>query len=263
MDDNHKRLITASARKYLGVYGVSVIPLGLQATEAMPEKERIDRAKRPQQPWTQWQDRQATPQEVASWGSENIGLVTGKISGVVVVDCESREDAEWFWRERGKTNTMVQTPRGFHLYFAWPGSAVPNAQRIENRYDVRGDGGYVVAPPSIVNGKKYRFVDNLSMRDPSELPQFNMRWRYPDGEPVASGQEQRRKVTDGVAYINTMRAVAGQCGHNTTWKAVQRLRDSGMSESEALAAMVDWNKTNCDPPWSTAELLHKVRGVYA
>src|SRR5256885_13664451 len=39
---------------------------------------------------------------------------------------------------------------GSHAYFAHPGSSVPNsAGRLGEGLDVRGDGGYVVAPPSL------------------------------------------------------------------------------------------------------------------
>lgn len=266
--DGHRRLIQKSALKYLSVYGVSVIPLGLPIKDGMPEKQVIDHHKRPDRPWSQWQTRQATPAEVESWHSLNLGLVTGAISGVIVVDCESPEDARWFWRERGKANCIVQTPRGYHMYFQTPGQHVPNAQRIEGKYDIRGDGGYVVCPPSIVNGKQYRFLEHHSMCSPLEMVKFRMEWRYPKGgeqQQVNTGPlpNEKKMIRDGLAYIKTMHAVSGAAGHKTTWKACQRLRDSGMSETEALAAMMEWNQTNCDPPWSTAELLHKVKGVYA
>ena len=66
-----------------------------------------------------------------------------------------------------------------------------------------------------------------------------------------------------MAYIAKIVAVAGQGGHNETWRAVQRLKDSELSEAEALLAMQEWNRTNAKPPWSDRELLHKIRGVYA
>jgi hypothetical protein len=249
-DVERQELISKSAAKYLRAYNVSVIPL------------RDD--KRPDRPWVDYQNRQASVDEAINWSATNIGIVTGAISGIVVVDCESREDATWFWKERGQSNVMVQTPRGFHLYFRTPGCHVPNAQRVEGRYDIRGDGGYVVAPPSIVNGKQYAFVNGLSMRPASEMVPFRMEWRYPPNQTQSQGPQPRenRKVTDGVAYIRTMHAIAGQAGHNMTYKAVCRLRDAGMTATEALAAMIEWNQTNADPAWTTAELLHKVNGVY-
>lgn len=262
--EKHKRLIAASAKRYLNDFAVSVIPLGRSEHSQMTEKERIQAGKRPAGEWEQFQQRSATVEESQSWNCTNIGLVTGAISGIIVVDCESREDAEWFFKQRGgRSNTIVQTPRGFHFYFYSNGQTVPNAQRIEGRYDIRGDGGYVVAPPSIVNGKQYRFVAGHSMRQQTEMVPFQMRWRYPgDGAGEAASSKDRKAITNGLAYIKTFHAVGGQGGHNTTFKAVNRLKDSGMSEGEAMAALIEWNQTNCDPPWTVAELLHKLKSVY-
>ena len=51
-------------------------------------------------------------------------------------------------------------------------------------------------------------------------------------------------------------------GHGATWIVVNRLRDAGLGEAEALLALQRWNRTDADPPWSDAELLHKVVDVY-
>ena len=52
------------------------------------------------------------------------------------------------------TPWQTQTSRGFHLWYRHPGVRVPNRARIETRdgrlaIDVRGDGGYVIAPGSV------------------------------------------------------------------------------------------------------------------
>lgn len=246
---DRQEFIRKCAARYIEKYDVSVIPLGREKRPAVAS-------------WEPWQHRVATIDEVNQWRCDNIGLVTGEVSGIVVVDCERREDAKWFYNNCGRTNTIVQTPRGFHLYFQWPGCHVANAQRLQGKYDIRGDGGYVVAPPSVVNDKQYKFVDNCPMRDAVDLPLFDMRWRYPDGDKAPQPRESKQ-IRDGVRYIKTFRAVAGEAGHSATYKAACYLKESGLSEAEALAAMIEWNQTNCDPPWSTAELLHKIKGAYS
>lgn len=62
----------------------------------------------------------------------------------------------------------------------------------------------------------------------------------------------------GPAYIAHIRAISGQGGHNATFRAACKLRDSGLGEAEALAALVEWNETNAQPKWTVKELLHKV-----
>lgn len=119
----------AEAVCYVFRDGFSVIPMGQD--------------KKPLIKWKEYQDRKPTFEEIVAWPDTcNLAIITGAISSIVVVDCESREDAEWFYRNRGKTPCVVQTRRGFHLYFRHPGQPVKNAQRVEDRYDVRGDGGY-------------------------------------------------------------------------------------------------------------------------
>jgi hypothetical protein len=95
----------------------------------------------------------------------NIGLVTGAASGVWVLDVDGEEgeaslhDLES--RHGGVPTTMMaQTARGFHSYFKMPSYQIPNsASMIGAKLDVRGDGGYVVAPPSVhQSGHVYRWL---------------------------------------------------------------------------------------------------------
>ena len=74
--------------------------------------------------------------------------------------------------------------------------------------------------------------------------------------------DSERKIVDGVAYIKNIVAQQGQGGDKETYRAACKLQESGMTESEALAALVDWNRTNATPPWSTSDLLYKVRRAY-
>lgn len=243
--------ILAAAVDYVFRHGMSVIPVS--------QESKIPAIK-----WKRYQDSKPTFGEIADWPADvNVGIVTGEVSGIVVVDCESREDAEWFYTTRGKSPTVVQTKRGFHFYFKHPGGTVQNAIRVEGKYDVRGDGGYVLAPPSIHSAGQYAWKQPLNY---AALPQFDRAWR-PDTQPgsMASSKE----IADGVAYIATIKAVAGQGAHNDTYRAACVLRASGMSESEAFVALQQWSRTNVfnkdgvTPfPWSERDLLHKIRDAY-
>jgi len=87
-------------------------------------------------------------------GDKNIGIVTGKVSGLVVVDIDSEEGMEAWKRHAPNPEDIqtptVKTPHGTHLYFRHPGNGYigNNTRRIEG-CDLRADGGYVVAPPSV------------------------------------------------------------------------------------------------------------------
>lgn len=224
--------------------GLSVMPIG---------EDKIPAIK-----WRDLQERLPTEEELLSWPRHNLGIITGSISGIVVVDCESREDAEWFHRERGQSDVMVKTKRGFHFYFSHPGGRVGNAQRVEGRYDIRGDGGYVMAPPSVHSDGSYSWVrDQVGMVGQC-LPNFDPAWSPPPADDFQSD----KKIRDGVAYISKIKAISGQGGHDDTYRAAKTLHESGLSEGEALLAMLDWNETNADPQWSRRELLHKIKSAF-
>lgn len=114
------------------------------------------------------------------WGKEpnaNIGLNCGK-SGLVVVDLDKRAAhdglAEWAsllakQRLTIRTSTSLTGGGGQHLLFKAPeGVKIGNsAGRLAPGIDIRGDGGYVVLPPSIhPSGKPYAWSDNSASIEP-------------------------------------------------------------------------------------------------
>lgn len=93
-----------------------------------------------------------------NWPSANIGIATGEKSNLFVCDADSPiivNDAEM----RGLPPTRrVRTGNGQHAYFKHPGFKVPNKVKVEG-FDFRGDGGYVIAPPSLhASGKQYEWL---------------------------------------------------------------------------------------------------------
>ena len=85
----------------------------------------------------------------------NIGVATGARSHCFVLDVDG-SDGERELRELeakyGPLPATVEaiTARGRHLYFNWPSQPVRNsAGKVGAGLDIRGDGGYVLAPPSV------------------------------------------------------------------------------------------------------------------
>jgi hypothetical protein len=107
--------------------------------------------------------RRATTDEqiIRSWwlrGSANIGIAAGQGSGVWVLDVDGDKGGEATLRqweaEHGELPQTVEaiTANGRHLYWRWPdGETIRNTQDRDDMpgIDVRGMGGYVLAPPSI------------------------------------------------------------------------------------------------------------------
>jgi hypothetical protein len=112
------------------------------------------------------------------WPRANVAVATGETSGVVVVDIDSRHGGAEAWHTLTAGRATIEGPTvatgaGWHLWFAYSGRPIPNsAGRLGPGIDVRGDGGYVIAPPSLhPSGRRYRW-----QRPPgAQLPAFP-RW---------------------------------------------------------------------------------------
>lgn len=152
----HQNKMLESALSYYHK-GFSVIPL------------------RPQNklPLINWKTRQyerANPQQIRGWVESypdlNIGLVTGSISGVAVVDIEKGGSAEGY-----PPTATVRTGRlGWHLFYSIPkGEKISTAIRVRELTDIIGEGSYVVAPPSSTDNL-YEWV--MPLTQVSDLPPF-------------------------------------------------------------------------------------------
>ena len=149
--------------------GWSVIPL-------------LPRGKTPAlESWKPYQTRRATDEELQAWfgsGTNNIGVVTGKISNLTVVDADSAEAVAHFERAcctHGEScwTYTVKTARGKHWYFQWlPGSSNFQQRADWPGVDLRSEGGYVVAPPSVHPSGMVYAVDGDSALDPAACPSW-------------------------------------------------------------------------------------------
>ena len=95
----------------------------------------------------------------AKWPEANIGVRTG--DGMFVVDVDGEAGWEFLKERELPVTKMVRTGRGVHLWFWVPdGVTVRNRSKVGPELDVRGDGGYVLAPPSEhASGAVYEWVD--------------------------------------------------------------------------------------------------------
>lgn len=96
------------------------------------------------------------------WPDANIGIATGPMSGVWVLDVDDLDGLESLVAEHGKLpNTLVaQTGSGGqHWWFTHPDEKIANRAGFWPGLDVRGEGGYVVVPPSLhPNGSDYLWL---------------------------------------------------------------------------------------------------------
>lgn len=141
----------------------------------------------------------ATRQDVIQqWWNDNpnanIGIVTGSVSGIVVLDLDARhgglESLERLEEEFGKlpSTPTVLTGSGNdsqHRYFKHSGGIIRNKAGILPGIDLRGDGGYVVAPPSLhESGREYTWEASARIDEGplAEMPEWLLRLVRQDGK---------------------------------------------------------------------------------
>ncbi|SHN46439.1 bifunctional DNA primase/polymerase [Cryptosporangium aurantiacum] len=88
-----------------------------------------------------------------------LAIATGAVSGLVVVDIDPRNGGALDPALMTPTYAVASGGGGWHLYYRHPGGRIPS-RRLDGRpgVDIKADGGYVVAPPSIhpATGQPYR-----------------------------------------------------------------------------------------------------------
>ena len=274
--------------------GLSVIPLKSPAmvNPDLPEKEFIRQCKIPLVPWKPFQERRPTEQEVSDWfdkwPSANIGIVTGKISNLVVFDLDSDNGVQYAEDEGGFPDTpKVRTGRGYHYYLRHPGFEVRNDVRKELDIDIRADGGYAAAPPSVHgSGRDYEWEDNSSIFDidPAPCESWMIHYLEEVATPAKTSAKKSKKTkaennsaknstgskdmpeipqrtntvkTDSVndQYTDIMKTGAQEGQRNqTATKLAGHLFAKGLAADEVWEIMKDWNESKNAPPLDEDEL---------
>ncbi|OGI03150.1 MAG: hypothetical protein A2Y25_08315 [Candidatus Melainabacteria bacterium GWF2_37_15] len=99
------------------------------------------------------------------WVNSNIGIATGKISGIVVLDIDPRDDGdkvlkrfEAQYDKLPETVTTLSGGGGLHYYFKYPDFDIPSRNALRLGFDFKSDGDWIVAPPSMhISGKTYEW----------------------------------------------------------------------------------------------------------
>lgn len=239
--------------------GFSIIPL------APPVNGDVKSGKKPTIPWKVFQSRKPTQQEIDQWffrSSHNIGIVTGRISGIVVVDCDDEQAVRWCQEELADTAMIARTGSGFHLFYSHPGSVIRNGAKLQGlNLDLRADGGYVVAPPSVHHsGQSYMKLGDWT----SWPPRFDPCWlsrRNDNAVSVISdnGVDSDRIRNRARKYVERMFSIAGQGGDLSLFRvACVLIQKFELSFDIALEELRRWNQTNAEPPWDDKRLRYKL-----
>lgn len=138
--------------------------------------------------WKKYQTQKVKIQECQKWdkGKHNVAIITGKISGIWVLDIDGEKGANTLkahenqYGELPKT-VSAKTGKGKHYYFRYNAElgeihnlAGASAHgEVMTGVDVRGDGGYVVAPPSLhENGNNYEWENSPFENEIADAPDW-------------------------------------------------------------------------------------------
>jgi hypothetical protein len=219
----------------------------------MPLKPRD---KVPLASWKGFQRKRSTLEQCLTWngGDSNVGIVTGDVSGIFVLDIDGPQGAMTMGaleREHGDlpTSVIAKTGNGWHHYYRLPaGYEIRNlsGQAVDGTelpgIDVRGNGGYVVAPPSIhPSGKPYYWLNAPEEVAIAEAPAWLLKLV---AQPVATLDFNDAADVGNTAYLDAAlrselatlaQAVNGTRNHqlNRSAFALGQLVNDGLNEAEA------------------------------
>jgi hypothetical protein len=199
------------------------------------------KGKIPAEPWAEYQEHRMSTEEIEAKPWPGVGIVTGAISGIVVLDADSPEAEEELKRRGHSATPMVRTARGVHAYFRHPGGELPTRIGLGNGLDLKGDGGYVVAPPSKhPSGSVYEWVISLEDAEPAPLPAWAIEEIRVRGRR-ATAEDLGEEIPNG-SRNKIITSLAGT------------LRRRGLGETAIYAALLGINAKMCRPPLPNLEV---------
>jgi len=224
-----------------------------------------------------WKDATRCHEQVATYWqrypSANVGVATGSHTQLFVVDIDGPDGESAFARFGAVPATVeAQTGKGRHLYFFMP----PELQlrslvgRLGPQIDTRGEGGLIVAPPSVhPSGRTYRWADGhspsevelavvpdsiisamLALRSVAKMTERSTA----QAKVVGVSRRDRGALEQFQAWFKTVDRFLGEGMRNATAYRIACRALEAMPFSDAQDILESWNRLN-RPPISTGELM--------
>jgi hypothetical protein len=207
-------------------------------------------------------DATVDPSVIERWWQQepdfNVAIATGAASRVFVVDIDGAETKlQKLEAEHGALPLSVEaiTARGRHVYFRWPDRPVRNsAGKIAPGIDTRGEGGYVLAPPSVhPTGRRYAWSVDSSKTLAAAPGWLLAKIAEPNGDNVSvTPPSEWRELVKGVAEG------ARDCSATRLTGYLLRRRIDAVVVLELLQS---WNVTHCTPPLPAADVDRIVNSI--
>lgn len=192
------------------------------------------------------------------WPDSGIGIATGSISQLIVIDEDIDEDKGvdgcheiMMWeRDNGilpETVSAITGRGGNHLYYHYAGSDISNRAGLLDGVDVRGEGGYIIAPPSLhPNGTEYAWENGPDEIELSEITDTIWKLLRVGKESESQGRFQLPQIIP-----------SGE-RNDTLYRLACSLQAQGVPDEGIKAAVSEANRQNCAEPLEDSEVLQIV-----
>ena len=190
-------------------------------------------------------------QMIRKWWKDNpnynVAIRTGTASGLLVIDVDGVDGQNTLaeWRRQGKqlgSTAAVKTGNGIHTYLKHPGTHIGNRVKAMPGIDVREEGGYVLAPPSIHpdSGETYRWLCTPEKAGLADTPKWLL----------DKLTRQHRTFTEPVEAT-----IPEGSRNNALFSLARSLYRKGLDDNEVFTTLETANQNRCLPPLDTGELV--------
>lgn len=204
--------------------------------------------------WLQYNKTRATKEVATNWftnlSGAGVGVVTGRISNMVVLDVESYCKIPLDELLKKYPTQMISRTGsgGYHLFYQYP-THVPhigNRVGLFEGIDLRADGGFIVLPPTIhPSGGKYEWVKR----------------GIPGAFPNSLLDVQSQPKAQGDGWITeTLRGVSEGGRNDACARLAGYFFKKGMNADIVEALLMEWNERN-DPPLPTHEVRTTIKSI--
>ncbi len=201
-----------------------------------------------------FEDATTNPARITAWWTRwpeaNIGVPTGKASGVFVVDVDRLEALEELPRELPETLSVRTPSGGLHFYLNHVDGITNRTGQLPAGIDIRGEGGYAIAPPS----EGYTVEHRAPIADAPEWLLAALR-----DEPRSSSRSGHPR--SGAGIPDDGGPIPDGCRNQTLARIAGRLHDGSRDLPQIEAGLQAVNEARCIPPLPAGQVQKIARSI--
>jgi hypothetical protein len=251
--------------------GLPVVPLyGIDGANCTCNKPCSSPGKHPI-PWRGLNEASLDAGQIEKWWTKwpaaNLGVRTG--GSVIVLDIDGEAGAASIAGKVIQPTWMAKTGRGRHVWFRHPGGRVANFAHRLPGLDLRGDGGYVVVPPSVhVSGVGYVWLASPWDIELAEAPGWLLELiasslaPKPSSSTLPRHQSYPTPDTATPDWAALLQGVPEGQRHDVAVRAAGHYLGIGIDPEEVEAMLLDF-AARCQPPHDPQDVKRIVRDLAA